>query len=65
MKRDFDVMRSLLFQVEGAKEPAAPGENPWKILGAKGSSNREVIYHARLLLDKGMFYSHCIKLGYR
>jgi len=61
MKRDFDVMRSLLFQIEETKEPA-PGENPWKILSIPRSSGREVIYHSKLLLEKGYLYPGSVKL---
>lgn len=61
MKRDFDVIRELLFQVENST--CGGGDVDWVIFDAKNTSKHEVIYHVRLLTDLGLFYSKSVILN--
>ncbi len=61
MKRDFEVIRSLLLQVEGAARKSIEN-NPWTEFFAENISRAEIIYHVRLLVDLGLFYPTSVNL---
>ena len=52
----------MLFLIEGTDEPKMPGENPWKTFRVSGASGRKMIYHAKLLVDKGLLYPCSVTL---
>ncbi|MGG7056550.1 DUF2513 domain-containing protein [Nitrosomonas sp. ANs5] len=63
MKRDLDLMRDLLIQVEETtSEDREIGRNPWRIFDAPGRSNEVVRYHVRLLMERELFHPESIKL---
>ncbi|EPM4288786.1 DUF2513 domain-containing protein [Vibrio alginolyticus] len=64
MKRNFDLMREMLFDIESTEEPECPSSSPWtgfKVSGFSVSS-RQLIYHARLLVEKGLLNPESVKL---
>jgi len=63
MKRDLDLMRDLLIQVEEALiDDNSRYANPWRMFSSPGKLSEVVNYHVRLLLERGLFYPESIKL---
>ena len=56
MKRNIDLLRDLLIQVESTNDNSEY-KNPWVMFSAKDASLAEINYHALLLSDRGFFYS--------
>ena len=63
MKRDLDLMRDLLIQVESASfSDRELGRNPWRIFSVAKCSTEVVRYHVRLLMEREYFHPESIKL---
>ena len=61
MKRDIDIMRDILFQVENATIGDID-QSPWKEFSLPEISSLVVKYHVRLLLERDYFFSEAIIL---
>ena len=49
VKRDMDLVRSILFEVEEAARPLSVGD-----LDYRGHSQEEVVYHVNLMAERGL-----------
>lgn len=62
MKRDLDLIRNLLFQVEETTEDERCDGSPWRMFSSSGTPSQVVNYHVRLLLDRGILHPDSVKL---
>jgi hypothetical protein len=62
-KRDLDLIRNLLIQVEDTNDNSEHRYgNPWRMFSSPGASAQDVKYHARLLLEQGLIRPESVKL---
>lgn len=61
MKRDYDLIRDLLFQVERSSKNAID-QSPWHVFKSDKESNEVINYHVRLMKEQGLFFKRTVTL---
>jgi hypothetical protein len=64
MKRDLDLIRNLLIQVEDATDAHTQlDKNPWRVFASSGVHEPGLVkYHVRLMLEQGFLHQDSVKL---